>query len=204
MSDATGNTDLNPAGRPRPQDCSPVERLRLPPAGGSRPGATRALLLSLALMVASPAAAQVRVRYAPIFGFSDIGSPTSAGISPRGTLRELAQIIEDLGRARLRSGETLDVTVLDVNRAGFQRGPSVADGPRIVSGATPPRIRLAYVLRSNGRIVAQDEEELRNPNFLLTGNPRASSGPLYYERELLRDWFDDRFRYRLRRRSSAG
>ena len=30
-------------------------------------------------------------------------------------------------------------------------------------------------------------------NFLLTSNPRFSTGGLYYERQILRDWFARRF-----------
>ncbi len=202
MSELTRRSHQSFTGGPMRLARSRFERLHRWLRGRRRTVLGGVLLTAFAAV--TPAAAQVRVRYAPVIGFSDIGSPVSAGLSSHGTLRELARIIEDLGRARLRPGETLDVTILDVNRAGFQRGPGVADGPRIVSDATPPRIRLAYVLRRDGRIIARDEEELRNPNFLLTGNPRASSGPLYYERELLRDWFDDRFRYRIPRQASPG
>ena len=100
----------------------------------------------------------------------------------------------DLGAARLRPDERLDITVLDVDLAGFDRpGFATPTGLRVVTDATPPRIRLAYSLRRGGRVVAQGEDTVTDINFLLTSNPRFSTGGLYYERQILRDWFARRF-----------
>ena len=48
-----------------------------------------------------------------------------------------------------------------------------------MTDATPPRIRLAYSLRRGGRVVAQGEDTVTAINFLLTSNPRFSTGGLY-------------------------
>ena len=64
---------------------------------------------------------------------------------------------------------------------------------RVVQDSTPPRIRLAYALRRHGRVLAQGAETVTDIDFLLTANPRFSSGGLYYERAVLRDWFARRF-----------
>ncbi|MBA9064611.1 hypothetical protein GGQ91_004017 [Methylobacterium fujisawaense] len=138
--------------------------------------------------------AQVHVRYADPDRFTDAENRFGSGQPLRVTLAELTRIFRDLGTARLRPDERLDIIVLDVDLAGFERpGFATPTGLRVVTDATPPRIRLAYVLHRGGRIVAQGEDTVTDINFLLTSNPRFSTGSLYYERQLLRDWFARRF-----------
>ena len=147
-----------------------------------------------ALLAAGPAAAKVQVRYAAPERFTDAENRFASGQPLRVTLAELTRILVDLGNTRLRPDERLDITVLDVDLAGFDRsGFASPSGVRVVTDATPPRIRLAYVLRRGGRIVAQGEDTVTDINFLLTSNPRFSTGGLYYERQLLRNWFARRF-----------
>lgn len=144
---------------------------------------------------AQPAAqAQVTVRYAAPEQFTDAENRFGSGQPLRVTLAELTRIFTDLGTARLRPDERLDITVLDVDLAGFDRpGFATPTGLRVVTDATPPRIRLAYSLRRGGRAVAQGADTVTDINFLLTSNPRFSTGGLYYERQILRDWFARRF-----------
>jgi hypothetical protein len=162
-------------------------------------------LLAAALFLASPAHAQfpgradpqVQVRYARPLGFTDAANNIGPNLPFRGTLTELTRILQFLGRLYLQPGERLDLTVLDLDIAGIQPlGYGVAGGPRIVTDATPPRIRLAYVLHQGSRIVAKGVDDVTDPNFLITQNPKFSSGPLYYERRILTDWFEERFKYR--------
>ncbi|MGU3546933.1 DUF3016 domain-containing protein [Methylobacterium sp. A52T] len=144
---------------------------------------------------AQPAAqAQVTVRYAAPERYTDAENRFGSGQPLRVTLAELTRIFTDLGTARLRPDERLDITVLDVDLAGFDRpGFATPTGLRVVTDATPPRIRLAYSLRRGGRTVAQGADTVTDINFLLTSNPRFSTGGLYYERQILRDWFARRF-----------
>ncbi|MDP4024105.1 DUF3016 domain-containing protein [Methylobacterium sp. NEAU 140] len=184
----------DPSGRRHTAPGSTPREARRP----SRPArALRSALLAAALLAAAPAAAQqVQVRFAPPLTYTDAGNGARPGPSPRGTTTELTRIFEFLGKLYLRPGDSLDVTVLDVDLAGIgSLGYGVAGGPRVVTAATPPRIRLAYLLRRGGRVVARGTETVTNPNFLALGNPRFSSGPLYYERRILTDWFEERFRY---------
>jgi hypothetical protein len=155
------------------------------------------LFVATALLVAAPAEAEVRVRYAPTPGFTDAGNNISPNLSFRGTLTELSQIFRSLGQPYLPAGERLNITVLDINVAGIQPlGGGVIGGPRIVTSATPPRIKVAYALYRGGAPVAHGVDDITDLNFLYTQNPKFSSGPLYYERRILRDWFEERFRYR--------
>ena len=156
-----------------------------------------AVSISAALLMAAPAEAQVRVRYAPALGFTDAGSNIDPNLSFRGTLIELTRIFEFLGQLYLPAGERLDVTVLDLNVAGIQpRGGGVIGGPRIVTSATPPQIKVAYVLYRGTVPIARNTEFITDSNFLYTQNPKFSSGHLYYEKRILTDWFEERFKYR--------
>lgn len=169
-------------------------------------GGLAALAVMAALSMAGPASAQVpaqvpaqiqarvHVRYAAPDRFTDAENRFGSGQPLRLTLAELTRIFQDLGTARLRPDERLDITVLDVDLAGFDRpGFAAPTGVRVVTDATPPRIRLAYRLSRTGRLVAQGEDTVTDINFLLTSNPRFSTGGLYYERQILRDWFARRF-----------
>ncbi|GJE42087.1 DUF3016 domain-containing protein [Methylobacterium soli] len=137
---------------------------------------------------------RVNIRYVAPERFTDAENRFTSGPPLRVTLAEMTRILEDLARPRLRAGETLDLAVLDIDLAGFEQ-PSAAlpTGLRVVRDVTPPRIRLAYTLRRGRRVLAQGEDVVTDINFLLTSNARFSTGPLYYERAVLRDWFARRF-----------
>ncbi|KAB1071622.1 DUF3016 domain-containing protein [Methylobacterium planeticum] len=169
------------------------------------PGRRTLGLCALAVALAGPAAAQegarragepgaggpqVNVRYVAPERFTDAENRFGSGQSLRATLAEMTRILQDLGRRRLLPSETLDLSILDIDLAGFEQpGAILPTGLRVVRDATPPRIRLAYTLRRGRRVLAQGEDIVTDINFLLTSNPRFSSGPLYYERAVLRDWF---------------
>ena len=152
------------------------------------------VVTALAVAYSTPATAQVRVRFVAPERFTDAENRYGSGQPLRATLAEMTRILEDLGRSCLRAGESLDITVLDIDLAGIDRpGFGAPSGIRVVTDASPPRIRLAYVLRRGGRVIAQAEDSITDINFLLTSNPRFASGGLYYERRLLQDWFARRF-----------
>ncbi|TXN60622.1 DUF3016 domain-containing protein [Methylobacterium sp. WL6] len=147
------------------------------------------------LALGGPAVAQVGVRYVAPERFTDAEDRwASSGRSLRLTLAEMTRIFQDLGSRRLGPDESLDIAVLDIDLAGYERpGFGTPSGLRIVQDFTPPRIRLAYALRRGKRVVASGEDTVTDPNFMLTANPRFSTGGLYYERAVLRDWFARRF-----------
>ncbi|MBX9934856.1 MAG: DUF3016 domain-containing protein [Methylobacterium sp.] len=154
----------------------------------------RASIVGAVLLTATAATAQVQVRYVAPEHFTDAENRRGSGLTLRATLSEMTRILEQLGQAHLRPGESLELTVLDIDLAGFERSAaSSLQGLRIVNDVTPPRIRLAYALRRRGRIVSQGEESISDINFLLNFNSRLSTGGLYYERAVLKEWFAKRF-----------
>ncbi|WP_447665465.1 DUF3016 domain-containing protein [Methylobacterium sp. A54F] len=129
------------------------------------------------------------MRYVAPERFTDAENRFGSGPTLRVTLAEMTRILQELGRSVLDPSETLDVSVLDIDLAGFERpGINAPTGLRVVQDASPPRIRLSYVLRRGRRVIAQGEDTVTDINFLLTSNPRFSTGALYYERAVLRDW----------------
>ncbi len=86
------------------------------------------------------------MRYAAPDRFTRCREPLPAPGSRSGSRwPSSTRIFTDLGAARLRPDERLDITVLDVDLAGFDRpGFATPTGLRVVTDrATPPRIRLS-------------------------------------------------------------
>ena len=159
--------------------------------------AALALLAALAAplsLAASPAAAQVRVTFVAPERYTDAQNRFGSGPSLRVVLAEMRRLFETLGNPVLAPGQTLDIAVLDIDLAGLDQ-PSfgTAQGVRVVTDVTPPRFRLRYALKERGRTVLAAEEAVSDINFLLRANRLSSGQTFFYEREVLRDWFQARF-----------
>ena len=151
----------------------------------------RAAFLSMAitLLVAAPASADVSVHFADPgqYNSSDFGSAT-----PEATLSELAGHLQKLGARLLKPNQSLRIDILRVDLAGMIE-PFGTQQIRVMRDSTPPRIRLRYVLTQGGRVLQRDEETLSDINYLMNSARASSSGRLFYEKEMLTDWFRRRF-----------
>ncbi|BAU93511.1 hypothetical protein MPPM_4906 [Methylorubrum populi] len=159
--------------------------------------AALALLAALAAplsLAASPAAAQVRVTFVAPERYTDAQNRFGSGLSLRVVLAEMRRLFETLGNPVLAPDQTLDIAVLDIDLAGLDQ-PSfgAAQGVRVVTDITPPRFRLRYALKERGRTVQAAEETVTDINFLLRATRLSSGQTFFYEREVLRDWFQARF-----------
>ena len=159
--------------------------------------AALALLAALAAplsLAASPAAAQVRVTFVAPERYTDAQNRFGSGPSLRVVLAEMRRLFETLGDAVLAPGQALDIAVLDIDLAGLDQ-PSfgAAQGVRVVTDITPPRFRLRYALKERGRTVLAAEETVSDINLLLRATRLSSGQTFFYEREVLRDWFQARF-----------
>jgi len=110
----------------------------------------------------------------------------------RGTwVRELALYLRDAAGERLQPGETLEVELLDIDRAGDYepwRGPD-ADDIRITRDIYPPRITLRFRhLDGAGQVLAEGERRLMDGGFMSRALTHRSNDPLRYEKQLLDDW----------------
>jgi hypothetical protein len=143
------------------------------------------------LLLAGPAAAGVKVNFADPKRFVD------ADLRGVDVVKDLRTYFQRLG-SRLDRGVDLNVTVLDIDAAGFDmstRGPS---NHRVLSGATWPKIKLRYALTRNGKVVASGEGWITDRVYRAHAGMASSSDPLRYEKNMLDDWFSARFASHMR------
>lgn len=151
----------------------------------------RAILAALLVAVATPAVADVAVRYDSAREISPLVY-RSAG-ERDALFAEIARLLKRLGERDLPAGRSLKIELIDIRPAGmFQPWRPTADKVRVLTGVTPPQVKLRYALTERGRVVARGEETVTDLNYQQNLGARASIGSFPYERELIRDWFRDR------------
>lgn len=109
-------------------------------------------------------------------------------------LRELGRHLEGLGDRYLTHGEKLHIDVLDIDLAGeFDYAAGPASGVRIMRDNTVPRIRVHYELTQGTRVVVDGDEQVTDLGYLDTLGRRTNTDDLYYEKQMLTNWFVARF-----------
>lgn len=100
----------------------------------------------------------------------------------------------------LPQGQSLEVSVTDIDLAGDTRSPRIPIGSaffdvRVMEDIFIPRIDFSYVLKdASGMVLQSDEVKLKDMAYLqragvLRGNRHAFS----YERNMIERWFKDTF-----------
>jgi hypothetical protein len=138
-----------------------------------------------------PEQGAVSVRWEDPATFTEIRYSHNSWESRRGNWVEmLAQHVRDYAAPRLPAGERLDVTIIDVDRAGdFEpwRGPEFYD-TRFLRDLYPPRITLRFTrTAADGTVIAQGERKLMDAGYLMGSGPFASD-PLRYEKRMIERW----------------
>lgn len=152
-----------------------------------------AAFLAAVLLAASSARAQVSVAFVAPERYTDAENRFGSGPTLRVTLTEIRRLFVELGERVLKPGESLSVTVLDIDLAGYVRpGTAGPDSLRIVSDIGPPRLRRRYRLKEHGRTVLAADETVSDTNFLVRRAGSFNGGSFTYERELIRDWLQAR------------
>lgn len=152
-----------------------------------------ALALLLALSATGPAAAEAVVSYGP--SDAPVSSLEYRSASERDAVyRSMAALLKRLGKD-LPAGRKVEIELLAIRPAGRLDPfwPS-AGQVRIVSGITPPSVRLRYAVTERGRRIAGGEETVTDMNYLDDVSARTSLASFPYETALLKDWFRDRVR----------
>ncbi|MCC7276542.1 MAG: DUF3016 domain-containing protein [Alphaproteobacteria bacterium] len=149
----------------------------------------------LAATLAGPADAGVTVAFDHPERFTDAGLHGGYGARSRApALDGLARHIEKLGARWLRPGQSLAITVLDIDLAGrFEPWRPTASEVRFLRDITWPRITLRHVLSEGGRTVAAAEEAVVDLNYQMRPGVGRSGDSLAYEKAMLDDWFRARF-----------
>ena len=134
----------------------------------------------------------VQVSWTDPASFSEITRGRDRMETLRGTwVRELALYLRGAAADKLQPGETLEVELLDVDRAGDYEpwhGPD-ADDIRITRHIYPPSVVLRFRHQdASGRVLAEGERRLRDSGFMSRALTHRSTDPLRYEKQLLDDW----------------
>lgn len=147
-----------------------------------------------------PVDGPVEVNWTDPGQFSDIRFSTNRTEARRGDwVRMIARYVRKRTGTRLPDGDTLEVTITDIKRAGNYepwRGISY-DDTRIVRDLYPPRIDLRFRLMDrNGSVVSEGERKLTDLAFLTSDTTVGSSDLLRFEKRLIDRWvrkeFDDK------------
>lgn len=150
------------------------------------------LALAASLMAAGPArAGTVSVSFENAQRYSDVGPARDAGP----VQQALRQHLLALGESRLPAGQSLVITITDIDLAG-EIDPWIgrAGGVRVMGRAVDwPRIALRYTLNEGGRTLAEGSERVSDPAYLMHGRLVPTNARLPHEQRMLSTWFSQRF-----------
>jgi hypothetical protein len=141
---------------------------------------------------ALPDDGRVAVAWADPAGFTEIRNSNNRFDAARGNwLTDLAQYLRKRSEAVLPAGERLQLTIVDIDRAGDYepwRGLALQD-TRIVRDLYPPRMTVQFQLfDASGKLLEEGERKLSDPAFLLGSSPINDSDPLRYEKRMIDSW----------------
>lgn len=118
-------------------------------------------------------------------------SSNSWAASQGNWLQDLAQYMRKGAQKQLAPGEKLDLTIVDLKRAGRYEpwhGADLQDA-RIVRDQYPPSMTVQFKrYDASGAVVADGERKLSDLGFLLNVNPINGSDPLRYEKRMVDSW----------------
>ena len=141
---------------------------------------------------ALPDDSRVAVAWTDPAEFTELRRSGNRYDAARGTwLTDLAEHLRKRAEAVLPTNERLEVTIVDVDRAGDYeqwRGPALQD-TRIVRDIYPPRMTVRFrQLDADGKVLTEGERKLTDPAFLLGSSPMNASDPLRYEKRMIDSW----------------
>lgn len=141
---------------------------------------------------ALPEAGPVSVRWNDPATFAELRNSHNRYEAARGGwLTDLAGYLRKRAEPRLGSGERLELTIVDIDRAGDYE-PWLGFGyrdTRIVRDIYPPRMTVQFKhVDANGQVLAEGERKLSDPGFLTGITPIDSSDPLRFEKRMIDSW----------------
>jgi hypothetical protein len=154
---------------------------------------TSGLVLAFVVTTAAAATGTVTVRYDHPENFTETKevrafAPMRADSAYLDTLK---RYIETKAATELGQGQSLDIVVTDIDRAGSY-APSVGSlqPVRVVKDVYPPRITLHFrLLDSEGQVVREGDRTLTDLGFMYDSPGGSSStDPLRYEKRTIDRW----------------
>ena len=155
-------------------------------------GGARSDMLAADAPRALPASGPVSVAWEDPATFAELRNGPNRYDAARGTwLTDLAKYLRKGAEARLPAGERLELTIVDVDRAGdFEPWHGVDhQDMRIVRDIYPPRMTIRFKrYDASGAMIGEGERKLSDPAFLLGTTPINNSDPLRYEKRMIDSW----------------
>ena len=141
---------------------------------------------------ALPDDSRVAVAWTDPAEFTELRRSGNRYDAARGTwLTDLAQHLRKRAEAVLPTNERLEVTIVDIDRAGDYEpwhGMALHD-TRIMRDIYPPRMTVQFrQLDADGKVVAEGERKLSDPAYLMGIQPLNDSDPLRYEKRMIDSW----------------
>lgn len=162
--------------------CAAATAFAKPPRSVTDPDAPRSL----------PAEGPVSVQWSDPAGFTELRFSGNRWEAERGNwVVQLAQHLRKEAEKRLPSGERLEVSITDIDRAGSYepgRGPQL-DSVRIMREIYPPKMELTFKrYDADGQLVDEGERRLRDPMYLSNTTIGIGNDNLRYEKRMIDDW----------------
>ncbi|MBN7821484.1 DUF3016 domain-containing protein [Bowmanella yangjiangensis] len=164
--------------------------------------ATRSLLMAAALLGVSGvswAKADVEINWQDPERYTDVHPANESRVNFRErTFADIQKYMEKLAE-KLPDGQKLQMNVTNVDLAGqVWPGSFVGlDSPsdvRLIKRIDIPRMKFDYkLLDANGQQLKGEEVDLKDMSFQDRVNPLFNSESLRYEKNMLRDWFNEAF-----------
>jgi len=108
-------------------------------------------------------------------------------------LEELRQYVQRTAGPLLSSGSKLTVTFMDIDLAGDIRPDK--DDIRVMTSTTLPRAHLKFrLVDANGKVRKEGDRRLSDLNYQNSGTLIGRDDPLYYDKQLLKDWLSKELR----------
>lgn len=144
-------------------------------------------------LVATAAAGTVTVQYDHPEDFTETREVRAFAPSraDSGYLATLKRYIEKQAAAELEPGQTLDIVVTDIDRAGsFVPSVGALQSVRVVKNIYPPRIELRFrLLDSQGKVIREGERNLTDLGFMYDSpGGLTHTDPLRYEKKVIDRW----------------
>jgi len=109
-------------------------------------------------------------------------------------LDQLRECIQQAASPLLASGQKLAVTVTDIDLAGETRF-NQPHQIRIMKDIYTPKTHLKFqLLDAEGKVLKEGERRLTDMNYLMQIRRPGQEEPLYYDKELLRQWVKSEFK----------
>ena len=110
-------------------------------------------------------------------------------------LDELRDCVQKEAALRLPAGSKLTVTFTDIDLAGMIRPDR--NNLRFMTSTTIPRAQLKFqLIGADGQVLQEGERKLSDMNYQMSIGIMGRNEPLYYDKELLKDWIAKEFKRR--------